>query len=202
MDFPLGLHDWAIRPASIKFNANIRFPCFSQSWQAEDFITIFFRNQHCVSLRKKVVWVYNGERVDWVHISPKTIMHKSRHRCEVSLIEVVICDKSVVLASHSVGGDICAIYFVVNSQNVPCNDRLNPIWIDTVYFGMLLSVPFDPTSSVFIHVPGASHPPTWAFPHKHASRCNASGGLEGRCGQFLILSPSVWDLQTTLSHGL
>lgn len=34
-------------------------------------------------------------------------------------------------------GDLCALSLFEDSQSVSCNDHKNPIWIDTVYFGML-----------------------------------------------------------------
>lgn len=57
------------------------------------------------------------------------------------MMDIVCHGQILVLVSHSVGGDIRGVNFVGNSETVPCINCLNPIWIDTVYFGMLLSVP-------------------------------------------------------------
>ena len=64
--------------------------------------------------------------------------------------------------------DICALVWW-RSQTVPCNDHVNPIWIDTVYFGMppILEAPFslppDLPLSPYLQLPThvtSTHPKT------------------------------------------
>lgn len=97
-------------------------------------------------------------------------------------------------------GDLCALSLFEDSQSVSCNDHKNPIWIDTVYFGMLpiLDAPS-------LNLPSIPHPTPCTlltsvhprdFQVSFALRCNVNGGEEERCSWCLVLSPSVWDLQT------
>lgn len=76
-------------------------------------------------------------------------------------------------------GDICAL-LCWKSSIVSCNDHMNPIWIDTVYFGMLpildatLSLP-PPKSpaplSLYVPPPHTSQPPIPRLLKSHLHCC-------------------------------
>lgn len=100
--------------------------------------------------------------------------------------------------------DFCALVWWTNLY-VPSNDHMNPIWIDTVSFGMLpiLEEAILSPPQYLLHSPNlllslntCNIHPSQNFKERLHGGAVLEVGRRGCNPDFLFLSPSVWDIQT------